>query len=252
MARLALALTGERTDRLPIDRQTSRVAFRALGEVVLLYRPVAEGLALFEATGVLAGVGLTEEGDFECRLRHVERLRTMQTRQRPETRRSRQMLELQAEQFAEILADGQLPPDPPRVGLEDMAAAFDGPLRDDLPIRMFRDVLEAYDYRCAVTGLRLAGAQSVELRPFFLKPRDQNGPLDPRNLMPMTQPAYAAWSRGTLSATAEHKLVAVVRDLDLGLFDRIEEFGTLHLPEDGRFRPDPVLLSYHFENVFGR
>lgn len=254
MAKLALALDGEWGNRLLIDRQTSRAAARALGEVVLLYRPLGEGLALYEATARLRGVEITTDGRFACVLRDVVRLGTPQTRPRPDTRRSGAMLQLPVEDFDGIVRAGLVAPAPPEAGLLEAAQTFEGPVRDPTPVRVYRQVLEAYGFRCAVTGEQFEPGESPHprLRLLFLKPRQQGGPLHVRNLMPMVEAAHAAWTRGTLSATADHRVVTVIRDLDLALFDRIEQIGRLHLPEDERYQPDPAWLGYHFEQIFGR
>ncbi len=162
------------------------------------------------------------------------------------------MLHLPAEGFDGIVRAGVLPA--AEDGLLEAAQSFEGPVRDPTPVRVYRQVLEAYGYRCAVTGEQFEPGKSPHprLRLLFLKPRQQGGPLHVRNLMPMVETAHAAWTRGTLSATADHRVVTVIRDLDLTLFDRIEQIGRLHLPTDERYGPDPAWLGYHFEQIFGR
>lgn len=254
MARLALALVegaGDRA-RIVLDRRSLPSAAPMLGEVILLYR-LAAGQALFLATARLAGIESEARGRFTCRLDQFTELPGVPMRERPENARTRRLLRLEPGEFSAILREGRAVP-VDDTGLLEAASPYQGPLTDPRPALVYRQVLEAYGWRCAVTGESFAPGPVVhpDLHLAFLRPRRQGGPIHVRNLVPMIRSAHAAWTSGVLSATPDHRLVAVMRDLDLKLFDRIEKLGVLQLPRDERYWPDPAHLGFHLASVFGR
>lgn len=254
MARLALALVEGAGDpgRVVLDRRSLPAAAPMLGEVILLYR-LAAGQALFLATARLAGIDSEARGRFVCRLDEFTELPGVPMREQPENARTRRLLRLEPGQFSAIVREGRAVPVDDG-GLLESPSSFEGPLTDPRPTQVYRQVLDAYGWRCAVTGESFAPGPVLHphLHLAFLRPRRQGGPVHVRNLIPLIKSAHAAWTSGTLSATADHRLVAVMRDLDLRLFDRIEKLGKLHLPRDERYWPDPAHLGFHLASVFGR
>jgi len=254
MARLALALVEGAGDpgRVLLDRRSLPAAAPMLGEVVLLYR-LAAGQALFLATARLAGIEAEAQGGFTCRFDHVTDLPGVPMREQPQNARTRRLLRLEPGEFSAIVREGRVAPADDD-GLLEAMAPFAGPLTDPRPTLVYRQVLEAYGWRCAVTGESFAPGPIVHpaLHLAFLRPRRQGGPIHVRNLVPMIRSAHTAWTAGTISATPDHRLVAVMPDLDLELFDRIEKLGMLQLPRDERYWPDPAHLGFHFASIFGR
>lgn len=254
MARLALALVDgtEVPDRVLLDRRSLSAVAPMLGEIILLYR-LAAGQALFLSTARLAGIDAETEGRFSCRFDQVMELPGVPMRPQPENARTRRLLRLEPGEFSAIVREGRLVPIDDG-GLLEATSPFSGPLTDTRPTLVYRQVLEAYGWRCAVTGESFAPGPVVHphLHLTFLRPRRRGGPIHVRNLVPMIKSAHRAWTAGTISATPDHRLVVVVRDLDLRLFDRIETLDRLHLPRDKRYWPDPAHLGFHFATIFGR
>lgn len=257
MARLALALdsqVGEGDRRVPIDRRMLRTVVAALGETILLYRFVAGSFVLFFASGKVAGVEIgADRVSLSCRLREVSALPVPPFRNEmlavPGVQR---LLSLTPEVFDAVLQESRTPLS--EQGAAEAASMFAGPLRKTAVLDLYRQVLAGWGHRCAVTGRAFAPGPSPhpDLRLAFLRPRNQGGPLHVSNLMPMIGAAEDAWTRGVLSATQDHQIVAVVEELSLALFDQIERVGRLHLPEDRHFWPDPDHLAYHRAQVFRR
>jgi hypothetical protein len=258
MAKLALAFNGDITAgelRIPIDRRTMRTVVGALGETVLIYRFVPGGFVMYLATGKVAGVDIGPDGEaLSCRVRDLQPFTLPPMRSEdvivPNVQR---LLTLTVEGFDALIKEGRGVM--PEEGVaEAVTSGFEHPLRNPTPVLVYRQVLEGWGYRCAITGRQFfAGAMPhPELKLAFLRPRDQGGPLHVRNLMPMVAAAEEAWTRGIISATQDHAIVVVLESLGLELFDSIERIGRLHLPDDERYRPDPDHLAYHRAQIFAR
>lgn len=258
MAKLALALHSNAadTDRsIPIDRRTMRAVVGVLGETVLLYRFFRGSFVMFYAVGKVGGVEIGSDGkSLFCRLRDLQRFGVPPVRKEeavvPGAQRT---LSLSPERFDAIIAEGQGAPDAGEAMDEALAADFQ-PLRSTAPMLVYRQVLEGWGYRCAVTGRQFFAGEvpHAELRLAYLRPKAQGGPLHVRNLVPMIAAAEAAWTAGTISATADHRIIGVIPDIGLSLFDQIERVARLHLPEDARYGPDPDHLAFHRTQIFGR
>lgn len=256
MAKLALAFKGETTGTelsVAVDRTTARAAAAALGETILLYQPTGETIVLFRALGKVAAVEIGTDGVYACRVRDVAELARPQTHAWPQTRRARQMLTLDVGTFDDVVAAGRtVEADAP--ALAEAAIRFDSSTRSAAHVRVYRQVLEAYGFRCAVTGRQFTAALVPDgLRMVFVRPRAQGGPVHVRNLMPMVPEAELDWLRGSISATGEHLLTLVWANLSGEVAEALEASGgKLHLPADPRYRPDPDHLAYHRSQIFGR
>jgi len=254
---LALALdseTGGTERRLPIDRRMLRRVVAALGETILLYRFVAGSFVMFVATGKVAGVEIAaDDTGLKCRITELTALPVPPVRPDllivPGVQR---LLSLPPAAFAAVLEEAHAAQ--AGSGAEEAATPFAGPLRQGAALEVYRRVLAGWGHRCAITGQVFPAGPipHPDLRLAFLRPRQQGGPLHVRNLMPMIAAAETAWTSGALSATHDHRIVAVIEEIGLVLFDRIERVGRLHLPQDEHYWPDPDHLAYHRAQIFRR
>lgn len=249
MAKLALALVAKAIEdplSIPVDRLTSNAAYKALGETVLLYRLAGGSFVIYEAVGKVAGVEIGSDGQRVCRVSEVRRFSTPQTLERPGLR-ARHTLEVA--EFEAIVSAGEA------TAIFDEAAAptYRGPA-SAVPAKVYRQVLEAYGYRCAVTHREFPrDGLPDDLHLVFIQPRNQGGPLHVQNLIPMVAEAEADWVRGAISATADQLLALVWARISGEVAEAVDAHGgRLHLPEEPQYRPGSAYLAYHRETIFGR
>lgn len=157
-------------------------------------------------------------------------------------------VEVSDEDFADIVQRGG------RIDVgasEDAQAFLDGGL--DRLTAISRQVMERWDYRCAITGERHPGATGMhdELGIVAIRPLALGGPLHVRNCLPMVKAAADAWLRGTISATQNLEIIVVERHVDVDLLERMRPSRTLLVPGDADLGPDPAHLAYHRQHIFG-
>lgn len=119
--------------------------------------------------------------------------------------------------------------------------------------RVFRKiVLQAYDRRCAVTGLRLInGGGRAEVDAAHIKPVEHNGPDDLRNGIALSGTAHWMFDRG-LIALADDLTILVSRQVNDPDSVRaiINRTGRAHAPERPLERPHPAFLQWHRDHCF--
>jgi putative restriction endonuclease len=123
------------------------------------------------------------------------------------------------------------------------------PARD----RIFRKiVLQAYDRRCAITGLRLInGGGRAEVDAAHIKPVEHNGPDDLRNGIALSGTAHWMFDRGLISLADDLTILVSrqVNDPD-GVRAIINRTGRAHGPERPLDRPHPAFLQWHRDHCF--
>ena len=115
-----------------------------------------------------------------------------------------------------------------------------------------RLVLEAYRYRCAITG-ELPGydeSASDTLELVAIRPEREGGFFEPANLLPMCARARAAWERGLISVGLNGYLAISPFLGDGQLAGRLNPSGRLSVTEDAAAAPDPQAVLYHYLFVF--
>jgi putative restriction endonuclease len=172
-------------------------------------------------------------------------------------------------EFAEIVRRG-LPADleaieatrydPRRPAMDDPVLPFERPVIERLTSRPYRDVAfrrkvrQAYDYRCAISGLRLRnGGGRPEVQAAHIRPVDRQGSDSVRNGLALSGTLHWMFDRG-LVAVADDMTILVSRNKVPGdVIDRlIGPGGRLTLPAERRDWPHPDNLRWHRENVFGQ
>lgn len=150
--------------------------------------------------------------------------------------------------------------DPRAHGIEDAAAPFERPVIERLTSRPFRDVAfrrkvhTAYDYRCAVSGLRLRnGGGRPEVQAAHIRPVERQGSDSVRNGLALSGTLHWMFDRGLLSVAEDHTILVSRNKVPAEVSDRlILPGGRLSLPKDMRDWPHPDNLRWHRENVFGQ
>lgn len=119
--------------------------------------------------------------------------------------------------------------------------------------RSFRRlILQAYDERCAITGLKLInGGGRAEVEAAHIRPVEHNGPDAVNNGIAMSGTAHWMFDRGLISLTDDLTIMVsrTVNDVDsiLGIVNRS---GKALPPTDFRNHPHPAFLRWHRDNCF--
>ncbi|MGC9419123.1 MAG: HNH endonuclease [Rhodovulum sp.] len=177
---------------------------------------------------------------------------------------------LPEEDFARIVDIG-LPEDLERVeetrydpaprALQDEALVFQRPVLERLTRRKYRDVAfrrkvrEAYDYRCAMSGLQLRnGGGRPEVQAAHIRPVEKEGSDSVRNGLALSGTLHWMFDRGLVSVADDGETILVSRNKVPGdVVDRLLcRDGKLLRPADPRHAPHPENLRWHRENVFGQ
>ena len=121
--------------------------------------------------------------------------------------------------------------------------------------RVFRKiVLDAYEERCAVSGLKLInGGGRAEVAAAHIRPVEHNGPDIINNGIALSGTAHWMFDRGliTLEDNLEIVISRQVNDRD-GVESLINRTGRLLGPVAERDRPHPAFLAWHRETCFKR
>jgi len=150
--------------------------------------------------------------------------------------------------------------DPARKDIDDPASAFERPVIERLVSRPYRDVAfrrkvrAAYDYRCAISGLRLRnGGGRPEVQAAHIRPVEHQGSDSVRNGLALSGTLHWMFDRGLVSVADDMSILISRNKVPADVADRlIHPQGKLWLPQDDRDRPHPRNLRWHRENIFGQ
>lgn len=119
--------------------------------------------------------------------------------------------------------------------------------------RVFRRiVLQAYDQRCAITGLKLInGGGRAEVEAAHIRPVEANGPDTLTNGMALSGTMHWMFDRGLISLSDELDILVSrqVNDPD-GVRAMFNRTGKAIVPRRPSQRPHPRFLEWHRENRF--
>lgn len=143
---------------------------------------------------------------------------------------------------------------------EDSAAPFERPVIERLISRPYRDVAfrrkvrQAYDYRCAISGLRLRnGGGRPEVNASHIRPVNQKGSDSVRNGLALSGTLHWMFDRGLISVADDWSILVSSNKVPRDVTDRLlAPSGKLCLPIEPQNWPHPENLKWHRENVFGQ
>jgi len=121
--------------------------------------------------------------------------------------------------------------------------------------RNFRkNVLRAYDERCAITGLRLInGGGRAEVEAAHIRPVEHDGPDIVSNGIALSGTAHWMFDRGLVGISDDLAILVSRQSNDLDAVNSmINVSGKLLAPERLADRPRPEFLNWHRENNFKR
>ncbi len=146
-------------------------------------------------------------------------------------------------------SDIQMPLEYPEVARDRSMQLSNRILRD----RVFRKiVLQAYDSRCAFTGLKLInGGGRAEVEAAHIRPVEMDGPDIVNNGIALSGTAHWMFDRGLLSIGDDCEILfsSKINDID-SVRTLINSSGRTLLPGRPSEMPNPRFLRWHRENIF--
>ena len=142
--------------------------------------------------------------------------------------------------------------DGPEDGFGEVARGFAAGETLETYEAMYRLVLTAYGYRCALTGEQFERSNGLwhgDLDVVAIVPRDLGGPLRINNFLPLVFPAAEAFEAGQWLIADDYAVLADRDVLDRRLVERLHPSGFLQLPKEAVFHPDKTLLARHRERI---
>jgi putative restriction endonuclease len=145
-------------------------------------------------------------------------------------------------------------------GIDDPAASFQRPVIERLTRRPYREaafrhnVRAAYDFRCAMSGLRLQnGGGRPEVQAAHIRPVERGGSDAVQNGLALSGTLHWMFDRGLVSVAEDLTILVSRNKVPADVIDRlILPGGRLHQLADRHNRPHPTYLRWHRENVFGQ
>jgi hypothetical protein len=119
---------------------------------------------------------------------------------------------------------------------------------------VYRLVMTAYGYRCALTGEQFTpdiGLVHPHLEVVAIRPRDAGGPLAIDNYLALEEHAARAFRAGHFIIEDDYRVVLPVAGA-LAPAIRPHTSGHLLVPDEPLFRPNPAHLAFHRRMVLGR
>jgi putative restriction endonuclease len=114
-----------------------------------------------------------------------------------------------------------------------------------------RQVQEAYDKRCAMTGLRIInGGGRAEAQAAHIRPVAKDGPDSPRNGIALSSTVHWMFDRGLLSIGDDFRILKAKGAVPEEVARLLNPTGYINLPDDFRLRPHVHFLRFHREVLF--
>ncbi|MGI9425245.1 MAG: HNH endonuclease [Hyphomicrobiaceae bacterium] len=140
-------------------------------------------------------------------------------------------------------------------GFDEEQQPFERPLVETTLTRPFRDrafsrqVRQAYDCRCALTGLRLInGLGRPEVQAANIIPVADNGPDSIRNGLALSSTVHWMFDRGLVAIDNDYSIVTGNVPPEMGRL--INASGRAAIPESQELQPHLQFLRYHREHIF--
>ncbi len=136
---------------------------------------------------------------------------------------------------------------------------YQRPILEQIVSRPFRDatftkkVRQAYNLRCAVSGLKLInGLGHVEIEAAHIRPvgNNHNGPDSVRNGIALSRTMHWMFDRGVISLSNDYDIMLAKNRVPDDIKQLMNPGGKINFPVDSRFYPHPQFLKYHREHIF--
>jgi putative restriction endonuclease len=116
-------------------------------------------------------------------------------------------------------------------------------------------VLEQYDFKCAVTGVKYHSGNLIEAHAAHIISKSQKGSDDPRNGITLSRTAHWAFDVGMFTISEQFEVVVHPKAKKAGTnkFPILDLNGVqINLPEDQNYYPHHEALQWHKKEVFDR
>ena len=149
--------------------------------------------------------------------------------------------------------------DPRSFDMAEGAQAFERPVVERLLRRSYRDIAfrrkvrDAYDYRCAISGLRLRnGGGRPEVQAAHIRPVEHGGSDSVRNGLALSGTLHWMFDRGLISVAEDCSILVSRNKVPADVVDRLLlPGGKLIPPPDPTDAPHPENLRWHRASIFG-
>ena len=159
--------------------------------------------------------------------------------------------------FSALLADENRPYEELDAGQEDRTLIRDRPLIQQLITRPFRDsafsrqVKEAYDDTCAITGLQIKnGGGRSEVQAAHIRPVKDRGPDSIRNGIALSGTVHWMFDRGLISLDEDYSILIAENRIPATITSMFNSNRRLRLPTTRVQFPHPQFVRYHRDTVF--
>lgn len=116
-------------------------------------------------------------------------------------------------------------------------------------------VLDQYDFKCAVTGVKYHSDNLAEAQAAHVIPRSKNGTDDPRNGITLSRTAHWSFDVGMFTISDQFEIVVhpKAKLASINKFPILDMSGEqITLPEDEKYYPHQEALEWHNKEVFER
>jgi putative restriction endonuclease len=134
---------------------------------------------------------------------------------------------------------------------------YERPMIDQMVSRPYRDqafrriVRDAYENRCAISGLRLLnGGGRPEVQAAHIKAVEDRGPDSVRNGLALSGTFHWLFDRGLISIDKDFKILRAKGQIPDELLPLFPRDGLLRLPDDQRLWPHDEYMRHHRETRF--
>jgi hypothetical protein len=236
-----------------IDQRTAEVLAKEFSKWALLYTYAPSLPPSFVGRGVISGLATMDAPNMRlCVLDQVERfIVPVDGGIEAVTPGLRRYIRLEDARYEAIVADALANG---RAGLSEADAEYQSDVaRPGLYSAVYRQVLEAWDYRCALTGQRYKRVPGLhpDLEVVPIKPMSVGGEMHVRNFIPIAVGLKASWMSGGVGVGADGDLLLSLNRLDAKWIAVLAKAKSIGSPKDMRYRPDWTLLAWHKAHVLG-
>jgi len=134
---------------------------------------------------------------------------------------------------------------------------FERPVVEMTIARPFREksfmynVRNAYENRCAMTGLRLInGGGRPEVQAAHIQPVAEKGPDSVRNGLALSGTVHWMFDRGLISIGDDYTILVAKDHVPEDALRLLNQSRTLNLPKDMALYPNELYLKFHRDNIF--
>jgi HNH endonuclease len=118
--------------------------------------------------------------------------------------------------------------------------------------RRFRKaVLEAYNFKCAVTGHSIIYGDTLNVQAAHIKGKEYGGSDNPTNGIALSLDLHWAFDRGFFAINNDFTIQVHEKMMENKVLQEIDRKKLL-LPQDKNLWPNLEMIKYHRENVFGK